>query len=101
MDTTKELLNDYKELRDTIVEFGPNDRLLARLGICEVELRARRIEQVYLALKAEYPDPIEFLEDAEPLSDAAIQDLIEAEAVHKEIDRLVNGSKKRRKKAAH
>ena len=101
MNMTKELLNDYKELRDTIVEFGPNDRLLARLGICEVELRARRIEQVYLALKAEYPDPIEFLEDAEPLSDAAIQDLIEAEAVHKEIDRLVNGSKKRRKKTAH
>jgi len=101
MNTTKELLNDYKELRDSIVEFGPIDRLLARLAMCEAELRARRIEQVYLALKAEYPDPIEFLEHAEPLSDAARQALDEAESVHIEIGRMVNGSKKRRKKVAH
>lgn len=101
MNTTKELLNDYKELRDSIVEYGPNDRLLARLGVFEVELRARRIEQIYLTLKAEYPDPIEFLEDAEPLSVAGLKDLHEAEGVHKEIARLVNGSKRRRKKATH
>lgn len=99
MNTTKELLNDFKELRDTIIEFGPNERLLVRLSMFEVELRARRIEQDYLSLKEEYPDPIEFLELAEPLSDADIQALDEAEGVHQEIHRLVNGSKKRRKKA--
>lgn len=99
MNTSKELLNDFKELRDTIIEFGPNERLLVRLSMFEVELRARRIEQDYLSLKEEYPDPIEFLELAEPLSDADIQALDEAEGVHQEIHRLVNGSKKRRKKA--
>ena len=101
METTKELLKDFEELRDTIVELGPNDRLLARLSMFEVELRARRIEQVYLSLKEEYPDPIEYLELAEPLSDADLQALDEAEGVHQEIHRLVNGSKKRRKKSAH
>lgn len=101
MDTTKELLKDYKELRDTIVEYGPNDRLLARRRVYEVEMRSQQIEQAYLALKSNYPDPIEFLELAKPLDAAALKNLNEAAAVNEEIGKLLDGSKRSRKKAAH
>ena len=100
METT-DLLKDYKELRDTIAEYGPNERLLARRRLCEVELLAQQIEQDYLMLKEMYPDPIEFLDLAEPLTTQGRRNLEEAAAVDQEIEKLLGGSKSRRKKAKH
>ena len=55
---------------------------------------AHEIEQDYLMLKEMYPDPIEFLELATPLTAAQLQDLEAAAAVDKEIEKLLSSPRK-------
>lgn len=101
MDTTSELLKNYKDLRDLIAACGPNDRLLARLHLCEVELLARQVEQDYVMLKSVYPDPVELLELAKPLSSAGRRNLDKAAALSVEIEKLLAARQKGQKNRKH
>ena len=101
METTKDLLRNYIELQETIAAFGPCGRLLAQRRVLDVSMQAHQVEQEYLALKEKYPDPIEFLEMATPLTAADRRNLEKAAAVNNEIEKLLGASKRRRKKANH
>ena len=97
---TKDLLNNYIELRDEIAAIGPSSRLIAMRRLLDISVQSYRVEEEYLALKEEYPDHIEFLELATPLTAADRRNLEEAAAVKEEIGKLLSSSRRPGKRPA-
>jgi hypothetical protein len=101
METPKDLLKYYIELRDEIVTNGIDSRRRVIRQLLNVAMQSYRAQQRYYRARAQFSDGTEAPECPMVLTAAACRNLTKAAAVNKEIGTHLSELRMRRRKARH